>query len=86
MNPLSSELARQVTANPDAVYTVLITQKPDAEAADFADAQASIQPIAGLTGVFKASLTGHEILQLQHNGQIQAIEPDAPDFHALDAD
>ena len=86
MNSLSSGFANQVNADPDADYTVMITQKSDVDEPDFADTRASIQPVEGLKGIYKARLTGHEILRLQHNEKIQTIESDDLDFHALGQD
>lgn len=83
MNALSEHFARQLDANPDATYSVMITQHPYADELPASSLSANIQPIEGLKGIYKATLSGHDILKLRQDDTIQAIEPDEPDFHAL---
>lgn len=85
MSALSETFAQHLSANPDALYPVVITLQPNAAnwSPDGALESASIQPLEGLQGIYKASLPGREILKLRQDGRIQAIEPDDLMFNAL---
>lgn len=74
---LSEAFKGQVQARPDETYTVLITVDPDAPVSDISALQRpSVEPYPGLSGIYKATLTGHAILALEQETAIQAIEPD----------
>lgn len=84
MTALTESFAQRLNTNPDATYSVLITLHPDAvNKAPAALNSAGVQPIDGLQGIYKATLSGQELLRLQNDDSVQAIEPDEPDFHAL---
>jgi hypothetical protein len=85
MNALSNEFARQLSTNPDATYSVMITLNPNTPSkASFATHESmDVQPVEGLDGIYKATLSGREILKLQQDDSIQAIEPDDLNFYAL---
>lgn len=85
MNALSDSFTRQLNTDPDATYSVMITLDPSkANKASFATHDGlDVQPVEGLDGIYKANLSGREILKLQQDDSIQAIEPDDLNFHAL---
>lgn len=84
MNAISEGFAQRLNAHPDNTYSVMITQHPDAaDKVNPALQSTNVKPIDGLRGIYKASLSGHELLELQHDDTIQAIEPDDLDFHTL---
>ena len=84
MTTLPEAFAQRLSTDPDATYTVLITVNPDAaDKANAALESISVKPVDGLQGIYKANLSGHELLKLQHDDTIQAIEPDDLEFHAL---
>lgn len=85
MNALSDNFAQQLSTDPDATYSVMITLNPNKSANNsFTTREATdVQPVEGLEGIYKATLSGREILKLQEDDSIQAIEPDDLNFHAL---
>ncbi|MDB5241782.1 MAG: hypothetical protein JWP57_2407 [Spirosoma sp.] len=84
MSAISEGFAQRLNASPDDTYSVMITLHPDAAIKpDTTLKSTNIEPVEGLQGIYKASLSGHEILKLQHNDNIQAIESDDLNFHAL---
>ena len=84
MKSISEGFAQRLNTSPDDTYSVMITMQPDAvDKANSALKSANVKPIEGLKGIYKASLSGHELLKLQHDNTIQAIEPDDLEFHAL---
>lgn len=85
MSALSDNFAQQLSTNPDATYSVMITLNPhQSSKASFTTHESmDVQPVEGLEGIYKATLSGREILELQQDDSIQAIEPDDLNFHAL---
>lgn len=84
MNTISEGFAQRLNASPDDLYSVMITTHPDAADKHVAALESmNVKPVEGLKGIYKATLSGHELLKLQHDDTIQAIEPDDLEFHAL---
>lgn len=77
---ISADFEKQLRANLRQSYPVVITLQPDASDASVKSI-ANLQPFEGLTGIYKASLTGEEILHLGQKQVIQSIEPDDITFH-----
>ena len=85
MNALSDNFAQQLSNDPDATYSVMITLNPKkpGKASFTTHESMDVQPVEGLDGIYKANLSGREILELQEDDSIQAIEPDDLNFHTL---
>lgn len=87
MATLSSEFQQQLATNPDGFYTVVITLGPNAAETERTIRRLAgsdnVQPIEGLEGFYKATLSGQDILRLNEDAQVQSIDPDNQDFHAL---
>lgn len=85
MNALSDNFAQQLSTNPDATYSVMITLTPNSSSKSnfMARESMNLQPVEGLDGIYKATLSGRDILTLQQDDSIQAIEPDDLNFYAL---
>lgn len=72
---LSEHFEKQLRANPDQKRTIVVTLHPDANEESVRSVP-GVEPFEGLTGLYKASLSGKEILQLDRDEAVQAIEPD----------
>jgi hypothetical protein len=84
MKAISEGFAQRLNTSPDDTYSVMITLNPDAvDKANSALKSAKVRPVEGLKGIYKANLSGHELLKLQEDDTIQAIDPDDIEFHAL---
>jgi hypothetical protein len=84
MKAISEGFAQRLNARPDDTYSIMITQHPDATDKPSTTLKApGVKPVEGLKGIYKAKLSGHEILKLQHDSTIQAIDSDDLEFHAL---
>jgi hypothetical protein len=64
---------------PDASYDVVIVLRPDSETAPPAALGGDdVEPIPYQPGMFKAKLTGAELLSLAERAEIEDISPDEP--------
>jgi hypothetical protein len=84
MKAISEGFAQRLNASPDDTYSVMITLHPDADDTNAAALKSTnVKPVEGLKGIYKATLSGRELLKLQQDDTIKAIEPDDLEFHAL---
>ena len=71
---------------PEASYDVVIVLRPDSEAASPETMGVeAMEPIPYQPGMFKAKLTGAELLSLAERAEIDDISPDEPTY-ALEGD
>ncbi len=81
---LAEPFAQQVQAQPDRSFPVLITLQPEASDADVAAlAKPGLEKIEGVDGLYRGTLSGQDILELQHEKAIQSIDSDDLMFNAL---
>ena len=73
---MDDALKRQWGEQPDASYDVVIVLRPDSETAPAALSAQDVEPIPYQPGMFKARLTGAELLALAERTEVEDIGPD----------
>jgi hypothetical protein len=77
MATLNQDLKTQSTTHPEALLQVVLTSSKSPEQLQAIGVGSQLQPIQGLDGIYKATLTGRQLLALEHNPDIDTIEHDA---------
>ena len=83
MSKIRDSFKMQCTQNNANDYAVVVTLARDCDGLQSSSIDpAKLKAIDGITGVYKAVLTGNEVLELSECAEVEAVEPDE-DFGIL---
>ena len=77
MSKISDSFQTQCAQNKTSDYAVIVTLARESDGLQSGSVDPKkLQPIAGISGVYKAVLTGNEVLELSQNTEVEAVDPD----------